>query len=463
MKEHYHFIGIGGAGMGPLALLMVAKGYQMSGSDLKENALTSQLRERGAHIFIGHEASHVHGADFVVYSSAIGEDNPERLEAKRRQIPILKRAELLAQLMNQQIGVAVAGAHGKTTTTSMISNLFIKAGLNPTTAVGGIVNGAYGSSLGDGRYFVAEMDESDGSFWYFYPRYAVITNIDFEHVDFYHNLDNIVKGYGRFIQQISDDGKLFIYGEDKYLSSLAKAGGKPFMTYGFKEDNDIYAKEIVITEKGSSFDCFVHHKKIGRIELEVLGEHNILNAMACVGVGYSLGVNFDIIYQSLKDFRGVQRRFQIKGDINNILIIDDYGHHPTEIRATIATARLLKPKRLVTVFQPHRYTRTKFLMEEFVDCLSLTDYLVLTDIYAASEKAIEGISSTHLWTKIQKAHKTAGVYLKKEDILSHLVKIVAPGDLVLFLGAGDINLLADQLIQKLSDPQTSNRVTSKKI
>jgi len=456
MKEHYHFIGIGGSGMGPLALLMVAKGYRVSGSDLKENVLTKQLREKGANIFIGHDADHVEGAHVVVYSSAILEDNPERGEAKRRHVPILRRAELLAQLMNEQIGVAVAGAHGKTTTTSMISHLFVQAGLNPSTSVGGIVNGAYGSSLGDGRYFVAEMDESDGSFWYFYPQYGVVTNIDFEHVDFYQNWDNILNGYARFIQQISDKGKLLIYGEDKYLPSLAKRSGKDFLSYGLGEDNTIYAKEIVITEKGSSFDCYIHREKIGRIELEVLGKHNILNAMACVGIGHALSIDFNLIQHSLKSFRGVQRRFQIKGNINNILIVDDYGHHPTEIRATIATARLLKPKRLVTVFQPHRYSRTKFLMDEFIDCLSLTDYLVLMDIYAASEKPIVGISSLGMWTKFQKICNLAGVYLKKEEIVAHLVKMLSPGDLVLFLGAGDINLLADQLIQHL----TKNKVTS---
>ncbi len=448
MSERYHFIGIGGSGMGPLALLMTAKGYRVSGSDLKENCLTRQLKERGADIFIGHHGSHVEGADYVIYSSAVKEDNPERLEAGKRKIPVLRRAELLAQLMNKQTGIAVAGAHGKTTTTSMISNLLVQAGLDPTTAVGGIVNGAYGSSLGGGKYFVAEMDESDGSFWYFFPSYAVITNIDLEHVDFYQSMDNILKGYKRFIDQMPKDAKLFVCGEDRRLVALAKESGRHFRTYGLAAKNDVYAKDIESTFAGSSFDCYVGDKKLGRVQLRVLGSHNVLNALACIDVGRSLGIPWEKIVQSMKDFTGVQRRFQIKDGIDGIMVVDDYGHHPTEMKATIATARLFNPKRLVTVFQPHRYSRTKFLFDEFVEALALTDYLLLTDIYAASEKATEGISSEKLWEKFRSSHAIAGAYRKKEDILPHLFKIASPGDMILFLGAGDISLLSDQFIKE---------------
>src|SRR3989338_5104687 len=366
MKEHYHFIGIGGSGMGPLASLMLAKGYRVSGSDMKDNPTIAKLKDQGAHIIIGHNAKNITDPQYVVYSSAITPENPEMVEAKSKNIPILRRAQLLAQLMNAQIGVAVAGAHVKTTTTSMVSNLLIHAGLNPTTAVGGIVNATDSqAALGDGRYFVAEMDESDGSFLYFYPMHAAITNIDFEHVDYYHNWENILQAYRCFIDQVSPQGQVVICGEDARLLKVAKESGRLFLTYGFYSKFDIHAENATLTHTASAFDCYFHKEKIGRIELVIPGRHNILNALACVGIGHSLGIDFETMRQSLSAYRGVQRRFQIKADTNNIMVVDDYGHHPTEIKAVIDTARLFPGKRLVVVFQPHRYTRTKFLMDEF--------------------------------------------------------------------------------------------------
>ncbi len=456
MKEHYHFIGIGGSGMGPLAFLMLAKGCKVSGSDLKESPVIEQLREKGAEVFIGHKAENVQGAQVLVYSSAVTAENPEMIEAKRLDVPILRRAQLLAQMMNAQTGVSVAGAHGKTTTASMISNLLIKAGFCPTTAVGGIVNGASSSAaLGDGKYFVAEMDESDGTFLYFYPRYAVVTNIDFEHVDYYHTFDNILAGYKKFMQQVSHDGYLFAWGEDPNLRRLASDLRCKVLTYGFEKNNDIYADNITANEQGGSYDCYYQGKKIGRIELVIPGKHNILNSLAAVGIGMLMGIDSKVIQSSLKEYRGVQRRFSIRGTVNEVMVVDDYGHHPTEIKATIATARLFKPKRLVTVFQPHRYTRTKFLMEEFADTLALTDYLILTDIYAASEQPIAGVTSEKLWERIRTKGKIAGAYRKKDEILKHLAQVVQPGDLVLILGAGDINQLSEQLLSYLNEHSQS--------
>lgn len=442
--------------MGPLAFLMLAKGYKVSGSDLKESPVVKQLREKGAEVFIGHKAENVRDAQILVYSSAVTAENSEMIEAHNRQIPVLRRAQLLAQLMNAQTGVSVAGAHGKTTTTSMISNLLIKADLRPTTAVGGIVNGTSShAALGDGKYFVAEMDESDGTFLYFYPRFAVVTNVDFEHVDYYHTFENVLGGYKKFMQQVSHDGCLLIWGEDPNLRRLASDLKCKVLTYGFETNNDIYAENIKMNEKGGSYDCFYQDTKIGRIELAIPGKHNILNSLAAVGIGMLMGIDLKIIQTGLKEYRGVQRRFSIRGTVNDVMVVDDYGHHPTEIRATIATARLFKPKRLLTVFQPHRYTRTKFLMEEFADTLALTDYLILTDIYAASEKPIEGITSEKLWERIRAKGKIAGAYRKKDEILKHLAQVVQPGDLVLILGAGDINQLSEQLLGYLKEHSQS--------
>ncbi len=450
MKEHYHFVGIGGSGMGPLALLMLAKGCRVSGSDIKESPTVKILKDQGACITIGHNARNISEPNYVVYSSAISSENYEIIEAKRRNIPILRRAQLLAQLMNAQSGVAVAGAHGKTTTTSMVSHLFIQAGLKPTTAIGGIVNGAsYNAAVGDGQYFVAEMDESDGSFLYFYPMHAIITNMDFEHVDYYHTWENIVQAYQCFMEQVSAQGQVVICGEDARLLKMAKEQGRTFLTYGFYPKCDIYANNIQLTYAVSSFDCYFKKEKIGRIELAIPGKHNILNAMACVGMGCSLGIDSDIIRESLGTYRGVQRRFQIKADVNAVMVVDDYGHHPTEIKAVIDTARLFPEKRLVVVFQPHRYTRTQSLMDEFARCLALADYVILTDIYAASEKMIEGVSSQRLFAKIEHNDPGKAIYLKKEDIVKHLEEAVRPGDLVIMLGAGDINQISDQFVDSL--------------
>lgn len=442
--KHFHFIGIGGVGMGALASLMLAKGYRVSGSDLKESLITTQLKLLGAQIFIGHNEQSIGDCDYVIYSSAIRDDNPEVVAAKKKHIPLLKRAQLLAQLFNSQIGIAVAGAHGKTTTSSMISCLLIKAGLNPTTAVGGLMNtSGMTSSLGAGKYFVAEVDESDGTFLHFSPHYSVITNIDFEHLDYYHTWKNILSAYRQFIRCTKDEGYVIACGEDRRLHEMLLEQKGQFMTYGFNSSNDIFAQNIMMDGYATKFECVFKRKILGQICLNIPGRHNILNALACLSVGLMLSIDFDLISESLKGFSGVKRRFQVKADVDNILVIDDYGHHPTEITATLQAARSLKKQRVVCVFQPHRYTRTMYLMEEFVKSLSLSDYLIVTDIYAASEKPIEGVTSYVLYEKIRTSGHIPVVYLKKEEILDHLSEIIRPGDLIITLGAGDINRIAD--------------------
>lgn len=453
MSKHYHLIGIGGIGMGTLASLLLDQGHTVSGSDLKDNELILGLRKKGATVTIGHQPGNVKTPDFVVYSSAVRVNNPELIESESRNIPVLRRAEVLAQLVNQQTGITIAGAHGKTTTTSMISSLLINADLKPTTAIGGVINGqtAYNANLGAGKYFVAEVDESDGTFLYFNPYYSIITNMDFEHVDFYKNWEGITQSYAKFINCTKSNGRLIICGEDQKLVQLVQEQHVDAITYGFSHEQDVYAVNIVTDGFHSTFTCHTRKGKLGDFELNVPGRHNILNALACISLGLQLGIVYEIMFKSLQSFTGVKRRFQLKGRVDDVMVIDDYGHHPTEVQATLNAARLFSPKRLITVFQPHRYSRTKFLLNEFVESLSLCDELILTDIYAASEKISEGVEVKVLLEKLQMRLGPKVIFLKKEDILKYLRDYVQAGDLVLFLGAGDIYHLSDDLVQVLND------------
>ncbi len=446
----YHLIGIGGIGMGTLASLLLAKGYTVSGSDLKDSELVAGLRKQGARITIGHHASNVQKADYVVYSSAVRVHNPELIEAESRNIPVLKRAQVLAQLVNAQIGITVAGAHGKTTTTSMVSSLLINAGLKPTTAVGGIINGAaYNARLGGGQYFVAEVDESDGTFLYFKPHYSIITNIDYEHVDFYKNWDGIIHAYAKFIQCTAPGGKVIACGEDERLGPLLANTPAPALRYGFDPAFDVYADHIESDGFHSRFACHTPTAKVGDFELSVPGKHNVLNALACIALGLQLQLPVAVLKKTLKEFAGVKRRFQLKGNVDGVMVIDDYGHHPTEITATLNAARLFKPSRLLTVFQPHRYSRTKFLLKEFAESLQLSDEVILTDIYAASEKESEGVPTKSLLDEVRKKLSSRVTYVKKEGICDCLREAARPGDLVLFLGAGDISHLSDEFVNLL--------------
>lgn len=452
MSRHYHLIGIGGIGMGTLASLLLAKGHTVSGSDLKENELIARLRKGGAKITIGHAAGNVQTPDYVVYSSAVRFTNPELLESVSRNIPVLKRAQVLAQLVNEQTGITIAGAHGKTTTTSMVSCMLIQAGLQPTTAVGGIINGGdYNANLGEGRYFVAEADESDGTFLYFQPHYSIITNIDFEHVDFYKNWDGIIEGYRKFISCTIPGGCLIVCGEDQRLTALAASAKSRVRTYGLTPICDVYADNIHSDGFYSRFECRTSRDKVGDFELSVPGRHNVLNALAAITLGIELGIPVDVMAQALKGFKGVKRRFQLKGEVDSIMVVDDYGHHPTEIVATLNAARLMHPKKIRTIFQPHRYSRTKFLLDEFVSSLQLTDELVLTDIYAASEKASEGVSTQSLLDRLKTEMGERVTFAKKENILNHVAAHAQPGDLVLFLGAGDIYHLSDECVKMLQE------------
>ncbi len=450
MKDHFYLIGIGGVGMAPLALLLQAKGYNVSGSDIRENRMTKDLRDRGIQIFIGHEAQNIKGADYVVYSSAIPKDNPERVAAQEQGIPLLARAKVLADLMKDQIGITIAGAHGKTTTTSMISLLLSHARLEPTMAIGGTIQGtSLTAQLGQGRYFVAEVDESDGSFLYFSPSYSVITNIDFEHGDYYGTWENILKTYRQFIDKTQDRGHLIICGDDKRLLTLVKESGKNFKTYGFRSTNQIVAHDIELNGWLSHFDCFAQGQNLGRVTLTVPGKHNIANALACIGLGLELGIDFKIIADSLQKYVGARRRFELLGEIDNIMIIDDYAHPPTEIKATLKTAKQFKKRRVVSLFQPHRYSRAACLWDEFAQSFTDSDYVVVTDIYAAGEKPIPGIDAQDLVIKIRDFTSSPVVYVKKEGMIEFLQDLLQPGDLVVTLGAGDITHVAQGLVKQL--------------
>ena len=451
MKKYYHFIGIGGIGMSGIARLLLKVGLRVSGSDLKENRVTEELKSLGAEIYIGHSARNISVQEVVVYSSAIKEDNPEKRQAKILGIPLIKRAEALAELMQHKTAITIAGSHGKTTTTSLISYMLLEAGLSPTVAIGGILkNIDTNACLGSGKFFVAEADESDGSFLYYQPKYSIITNIDYEHLDYYHNFDNELSAFKSFISRTQKDGCVFACSDDPILLDLVKDYENRCLFFGLNMPTDIYANNILFTELSSDFDCYFKNKFVYRFHLALGGKHNISNSLGAIGLGLELGINLECIAKSLKECQGAGRRLEIKFKNDKYMLIDDYGHHPSEIRATLTAITNLKSKRRIVVFQPHRYTRTQLLLDEFAKSFDQADYLIITDIYPASEQPIEGINAQKLLSKIREysAHKEV-VYLAKKDIIKHVLGILSDGDLVITLGAGDIVQVSDELAKEL--------------
>jgi UDP-N-acetylmuramate--alanine ligase len=452
MSKRYHFIGIGGIGMSGIALLLLRVNSKVSGSDLKESKATEELRALGAKIFIGHDAGNIEGADIVVYSSAIKEDNPEFAAAKKKGI-LIKRAEALALLMQDKTVITVTGSHGKTTTTSLVSCMLLEAGLNPTAAIGGILRNTDNNAfLGSGDYFVAEADESDGSFLYYRPKYSIITNIDREHLDYYKTFERELEAFREFIGATDRNGCIFVCGDDKNLTDMARAHKGRHVTFGLHESCDIYPKNIAMNGLSSDFDCFKRGKLVGRFHLALAGRHNISNSLAVIALGLELGISVETIIKSLASYKGAKRRLEIKYRDADYLVIDDYAHHPTEIRATLEAAGGLRAKRLIAIFQPHRYTRTQLLMEEFSRSFDAVDYLFITDIYAASEPPIEGVNSQKLLDLIKTSltDKKASYY-PKEKIAEHIMEIIVPGDMVITIGAGDIVKLSDELAERLKN------------
>ncbi|MFH1191570.1 MAG: UDP-N-acetylmuramate--L-alanine ligase [Candidatus Omnitrophota bacterium] len=451
MRKYYHFIGIGGIGMSGIARLMLESGFRVSGSDLKENLITRQLAGLGAEIFLGHRAQNISQQDVVVYSSVITADNPEVYQSRVLGIPLIKRAQALAELMRQKTVITVAGSHGKTTTTSLISYMLMEAGVCPTVAIGGILNNIQTNAcLGSGQFFVAEADESDGSFLSYTPKYSIITNIDHEHLDYYHNFSNVLAAFGLFIKQTLAGGCVFACFDDPCLLKLMRDYEGKRVFFGLDHSADICAKNIELHGLVSDFDCYFKDKFILRFHLSLGGRHNISNALAVIGLGLELGIDLKHIRSSLEGYKGAGRRLEIKFQSDKYLVIDDYAHHPSEIKASLAAVANLKIKRKIIVFQPHRYTRTQLLLNDFIQSFALADYLIITDIYAASEQPIEGVSALELLKKIKEhAPDKEAFYLPKEGILAHILGIIREGDLVMTLGAGDIVRVSDALVRAL--------------
>ncbi|PID76966.1 MAG: UDP-N-acetylmuramate--L-alanine ligase [Deltaproteobacteria bacterium] len=453
--QKIHFVGIGGIGMSGIAGLLISLGYTVSGSDLERSAITDNLLALGASVNYGHRAEWVEGADVVVTSSAIAEDNPEVIEAERLGIPVIQRAEMLAELMRlKKFGIAVAGSHGKTSTTSMIGWLLAQAGLDPTIVVGGRVDVLGGNAkLGEGEFLVAEADESDGSFLKLSPVLEVITSIDLEHLDYYNDIDQIKDAFLQFIDKIPFYGAAIVCLDDKNIVSILPRIKKRVISYGLTSQADVFAENIKIADGRVVFTVRTQEETLGKVALFPPGRHNVYNALGAVCVGLELKIPFAEIVEGLARFGGVQRRMQLKGKCLDIMVVDDYGHHPTEIRATISAVREAWPEtRLVVLFQPHRYSRTRALFEEFQDSFHQADVLVLTEVYAAGEAPIDGASGRDLLEHIKLHGQRYALFFDDVTTLAdELLPYLQKGDLVLTLGAGNIVQAGERLLALLKD------------
>ena len=446
-----HFIGIGGIGMSALAQVLLSKGYIVTGSDLSNNTLTQAIEAKGGKVFIGHKSSNIGNVHIVIYSSAVPKDNPEMIEAKKRNLKILHRGELLAELMKEKSGVAVTGAHGKTTTASMISEILLKAGYDPTCILGGeSINLRTNAYAGKGRYLVAEADESDGTHLYLEPSFGIITNIDLEHLDYYKDAEKIYEANLSFLKRIQPEGMFFGLIDDKLIRKMLLHYEGKFATFGLSSQADLSASNIELDGMSCTFDCIYHKKEMGRMKINVPGKHNILNALAACLFALHAGVGYAAIKKALLEYRSTRRRFEIYNNTGGITLIEDYAHHPTEITATLAACRLLKPKRIVAVFQPHRYTRTRDFAKEFGNSLSSVNELILTNIYAASEDPIKGVSVKNIFDAVLENGLKNAHIMPKKSIAEYLYNTCRDGDLIAVLGAGDIGGVAKDLGERLS-------------
>ncbi len=451
--KHIHFVGIGGVGMSGIAEVLHNLGYVVSGSDLRESETTRRLASLGIRILIGHTAGNINGADVVVRSSAVAPDNPEILAARQRLTPVIQRAEMLAELMRLKYGVAVAGTHGKTTTTSMVAGVLARGGLDPTMVIGGRV-GALGSNakLGRGDFLVAEADESDGSFLKLSPTVAVVTTLDAEHLDHYGHLEAIKEAFLAFINKVPFYGAAVLCLDQEHIQALLPRVEKRFVTYGLRAQADLMARDIRFKGMHSQFEVALKHHPLGQLRLRVPGLHNVYNALAAVAVGLELEIEFPLIREALEEFAGVDRRFQVKGEVDGILVVDDYGHHPAEIRATLGAAKGGFGRRTVVLFQPHRYTRTQALLSEFWTAFYEADLLVVSEIYAAGEAPIPGVSGSQIAEgATEHGHKAVRYIPDRDAIAETIVPELQPGDLVITLGAGDIWKVGDEVLQRLRD------------
>ena len=451
-KYHIFFVGIGGIGMSGIAELLLNLGYRVSGSDLVLSDITGRLEDLGGTIYKDHQEGHIRGADVVVTSSAITGDNPEVLAARKASIPVIPRAEMLAELMRLKYSIAVAGAHGKTSTTSMVSSVLDMGGLDPTVVIGGKLNSAGTNAvLGKGDFIVAEADESDGSFLKISPTIAVVTNIDREHLDFYKDLDDIKKAFLDFIDRVPFYGLVVLCLDNESVQDLIPDIKKRFTTYGMSTQADLQARHIEFEGPKSRFSVFHHGRLLGDINLNLPGIHNVSNALASIAVGIELDMSFHVIKKGLEIHQGVQRRLEVKGEKKDVIVMDDYGHHPTEIKTTLSAIRKSWPgKRIIVAFQPHRYTRTKALFSDFTRSFYQSDALVVMPIYAAGETKINGVNAHALYEGIMAhGHKNVTVADDPDAAVSYLKKLLTKGDILLTLGAGDVWKVGEKVLDQL--------------
>lgn len=444
-----HLVGIGGAGMSGIAEVLLNQGYEISGSDMGDTAVVRRLRSLGARIHVGHAAENLGDVQVLVRSTAIDDDNPELVEARRRNIAVIPRAEMLAELMRLRQGVAIAGTHGKTTTTSLTASIFDAAGLDPTVIIGGRLN-AFGTNahLGQGDYLIAEADESDGSFLCLLPIINVVTNVDDDHLDHYKTREAIDAAFVQFMNNVPFYGLNIVCGDDPGVRALLPRVKRPVLTYGFAEDNDLRALPLEMGLR-SRFEVLFAGRTLGQVHLPQPGRHNILNALAAVGAAMAADITFERCAEGLCNFGGVGRRFEFKGEKNGITVVDDYGHHPVEIAATLATARSVFPgRRIVAAFQPHRFSRTQAHFGEFCKVFDAVDELVLTEIYAASENPIPGVSGESLAQGIRQICSTPVRYCRTlDEMVAELSDMLKPGDVLLTMGAGTITRLGPSWLE----------------
>ncbi len=455
MFENYrivHFIGIGGIGMSGIAELLHNLGYEVTGSDIRESQNTKRLKSLGVKVYIGHKRENVDSAHVVVVSSAIDDHNPEISEARRRGIPIIPRAEMLAELGRLKYSILVAGAHGKTTTTSLIASVFSHAELDPTVVIGGRLK-ATGSNvrLGQGDFLIAEADESDGSFLKLTPTVAIATNIDREHMDYFKTMDTLYAAFREFLDKVPFYGFSVLCADNIYLRNIKEELNRRVISCGFSEDADVRAHDVRHKNYGMSFRVLYKGEDLGEFFVPLIGRHNVLNALFAITVSKEMFISLESIKGALKSFSGIQRRFEFKGSYHGCRVYDDYGHHPTEIRATLNAVSDIVKGRTIVVFQPHRYTRTRDLFNEFVNAFDSADRLYLMDIYPAGEKPIEGINSESLYEELKKRHPGVVYISDRYELLEELKNTLKKDDLLITLGAGDVWKIAEDLVNSAND------------
>ncbi|MCF8067304.1 MAG: UDP-N-acetylmuramate--L-alanine ligase [Desulfobacterales bacterium] len=453
-KYQIHFVGIGGIGMSGIAELLLNLGYKVSGSDVKSSDITGRLEKLGGTIFIGHAAGQIQDADVVVLSSAIKPENPEVIAARKALVPLISRAEMLAELMRLKYSIAIAGAHGKTTTTSIVASVLAKGDLDPTVVIGGKLKGiGTNALLGRGEYIVAEADESDGSFLKYSPAVAVVTNIDREHLDFYKNLDAIKQVFLDFIEKIPFYGCAILCLDDEHIQGIIPKITKRYITYGLSSQADIYAADVIYDKMQSRFTVYRQGERLGEAMLNLPGAHNVYNSLASIAVGIELGISFNIIKTALAELGGVQRRLEIKGEVSGITVLDDYAHHPTEIKTILKAINESWPeRRKVVLFQPHRYSRTSSLLDEFTRAFYNADVLVVLPIYAAGEENTSGVNSEALVEGIEThGHKDVHFEPDFDSAVKRLKKQLTENDILLTLGAGNVWRIGERIIKELNE------------